>query len=200
MDLEHDSHRITYKSPKIKNLFKVVNEYVKSTTVITSTGPDISQKPQAIRKELNFIDIVVRCNKFYCQKKHHIQDVIAVFMVADKSGNIKEIALPAGYCEDCNVYFVLEKTYEALKKFGNIMHRIIEYHIFSSGAYLNNPASADWAPYSPLRIAGYTVNVKDNLSNQQRHLILEYIVDSGILTKSGVLMYRNRQIASTFQK
>lgn len=41
-----------------------------------------------------------------------------------------------------------------------------------------------WADESPLKIAGYCVDAKTNLSEWERHTILEYVVESGILTKT----------------
>lgn len=58
------------------------------------------------RKEIEFVDVVVKCNTIACEEHHHVEDIVAVFMVA-KNGVVREVELPAGYCSDCECYFIL---------------------------------------------------------------------------------------------
>lgn len=140
------------------------------------------------RKEIEFVDVVVKCNTIACEENHHVEDVVAVFMVA-KNGVVREVEVPAGYCRECECYFILEETYKAVQGRGRLLCQLITVTVFNKLKNGQMEYTDRWADESPLKIAGYSVDAKTNLSEWERHTILEYVIESGILTKNRVLQY-----------
>ncbi len=54
----------------------------------------------------------------------------AVMQIADNYGHEREVRLPAGYCPKCKMYFILDKTYETLRRNGTPLCKVCdEKHI-----------------------------------------------------------------------
>ncbi len=121
------------------------------------------------------------------QKGHDYYDVIAtVPVLADKQ--TKDIEFPAKYCQNCNVYYVTQKTYHDLKNRGKVLCQLMtpeEYKKYKNG--FNN---AELSPQSPLRLFGYSVAQNGPSANERRNL-LKWIIKNGILTKERVVSYLN---------
>lgn len=71
------------------------------------------------------------------------------------------------------------------------MHRIITNEEFQSGSYLNISYDDGLAEESILHQMGYNVGKTDNLSDSQRWIILECMVDNNIASKSKIVAYLN---------
>ena len=69
------------------------------------------------RNIIKIKDFAVRRSTFMCvNKQHFIQDIEAVFKIIDKNANIHEETVSAGFCPYCNIYFIMESTYQELRK------------------------------------------------------------------------------------
>ena len=73
--------------------------------------------------------------------------------------------------ENRNVVILSEKEYKALENKEEVLD------------------TRNWRDKSPLAMWGYSVNKRDDYTDDQRHAILEDIVDSGAMTKDRVLSY-----------
>ena len=103
-------------------------------------------------------------------KNHHLHRIKALICL-DTGDSVKEVATEALYCQECNHYFISEVEYEKLCKQGRVCSRVItliEYKKISESGYHS------WAKKSLLRSYVYTVNVQDNLSDDERHRILSF--------------------------
>ena len=138
---------------------------------------------------LTFTDVIVLSNTMKCYKNHNVEDVVAVFNVVDKEGKYFQEKVATTYCKECDVFFVHKADFKLMKCNRILLHRIIEEHTFVKGRYLDKDFKYDLADESPLFICGYNVNSKKNLSVIQRRIILEYVIDSKILTRGHVLAY-----------
>ncbi len=134
-----------------------------------------------------FTDFVVKSNSTYCNKNHKVEDIVAVFIVLTSEGKVIEVERAAAYCRECNVYFIQNVIYESLKKLGTIMHQVITEKVYLSEKYMDN--SYDLSDSSPLKRVGYSVGRDRGLSALQRRTILEYVVDSHLLSKDRVISY-----------
>lgn len=141
-----------------------------------------------VRKEIEFVDMVVKCHTISCENNHEIEDVTAVFTIV-RNGVISHVEVPAGYCKECDCYFILESAYKSIKQKGRLLCQVVTEAGFRRIKSGNANFSDTWAEESPLKIAGYNVDARQNLSTFERQLILEYIVDSGILTKNRIIIY-----------
>lgn len=126
------------------------------------------------------------------RKNHHVQDIQAVVTTISRQGTVSRITLPAGYCPDCNTYFIMDSVYQRIKHSGVPICRTMDEKAYTSG--LSDAADAD-SPYdhlaqeSVLRQLGYTVNQAEDLPAVQRRNILAAIVDYEVLTKSEIISY-----------
>ena len=134
-------------------------------------------------------DFFVRSNTFQCRNRlHSMQEVDALVDVLDNSNHIKNIKVAAGYCEQCNVYFIMDSVYQRLKSYGIILCRI------SDGKdYFNKSSSAGMhlSQESLLMQYGYNVSQVRGLSIEQRQKILALIVDNKIMSRNEIIGYLN---------
>ena len=134
-------------------------------------------------------DFVLRSSHFKCMyNSHKTVNIDAKVSIIDQNGNIKNKKIPAGYCASCKVYFILDSTYENLLKNGIPVCRIS-----SASSYLkektNTHDGMNLAEESILKQYGYTVAENESLSPAQRRKILSCLIDSGIMSKMGVISY-----------
>lgn len=123
-------------------------------------------------------DFLVRTSNAKClNKEHHLKRIKALICI-DNGISIKEKAIEALFCPKCNQYFISEVIFIELCKEGRLCCKVItleEYHeIKQVGYHL-------WAKQSLLRSYGYTVNSNDNLSDYQRHRILSFMIENGLI-------------------
>ena len=65
--------------------------------------------------DIGFHDLVVKCNVFHCiHKQHTITDITGIIHIKSDSGKEEQVKIPAGYCDDCNIFFILYSTYQQL--------------------------------------------------------------------------------------
>ncbi|MBQ0064722.1 MAG: hypothetical protein KBT48_03085, partial [Firmicutes bacterium] len=56
---------------------------------------------------------------------HKLVHLTAIVKVIDQAGNINEVYTPAYYCKTCSKYYILEESYDRLKKYGSPLCRIV---------------------------------------------------------------------------
>lgn len=131
-------------------------------------------------------DFLIRTNGMHCiNKEHHLQRIKARVCV-DNGNCIKEVAVEAMYCAECNQYFISEVEFEKLCRKGRICSRVItlmEYKKITEAGFHS------WAEKSLLRSYGYTVNAQDNLTDIERHRILSFVVENGIMKVEEIVYF-----------
>ena len=172
----------------------------------------VSQLPQPaktdkVHKHDNNIrvkDFVVRRTTFKCRhNEHQLQNIDAVIDIINKEGVIKQATVSAGYCPNCNVFFIMESTYQNLKMRGTPVCRVSD-----EKAYLSNSSFVNGmhlAQESILMQYGYTVSQGEGLTNARRRKILAVLIDNKILTKSDIISYldffiNQRKYQARFEK
>ena len=115
-----------------------------------------------------------------CERNHHpIEQATAVLM--DNNGN--DIELNVNHCKSCQKFFMDYTVYQHYReKYGVILGDI---RMLPNGEYSDN--SLDLAEASPLRLCGYSVSQKDNLSAAERQSIIQYCIESGVMDKGSVV-------------
>ena len=130
---------------------------------------------------------LVRTNTFKCVKNHGVEDIIAVFTVLSKSGNLVIVEAPAGHCTKCGIFYIHEYTYQRILSYGQPLCTVISEKQYTSGSYKR--MNAGMAQQSLLRMCGYTVSATEGLSDIERRRILDTIISNGIMTKYDVIEY-----------
>lgn len=144
-------------------------------TIPHLTGCDEDNTPS----EIQFVDFVVRVNLFNCNYGHHIEPLNAHVRILHSDGSISTENISAGYCQECNCYFILEPDFLLLQRKGVLLcHLMTEEEYRTKGEAIMS--GTDMKAQSVLRRCGYTVNAKDNLSEEQRRGILVQAVESGL--------------------
>ena len=132
-------------------------------------------------------DFIVRGNVFRCMhKSHQIQNVDAEVKVSLNNGEDKLFQISAGYCQQCNVYFIMESTYQELKRKGIILCRVTDSKTYAKGGFMNG---SKLAQESILMQYGYNVSQTVGLSARQRQKILAVMIDNKVLSKSEIISY-----------
>lgn len=130
---------------------------------------------------LAFGDFVVLFNKNSCiAKGHKIEDINAKIYTLGYDGSTLLNEIPAGYCQQCNQYFIETFQYEKLCNTGIPLCRVIK----SEHAKATSPDySKTLSEESILHQFGYNVSQEDNLSKKQRQTILACLIESGICNR-----------------
>lgn len=130
---------------------------------------------------------VVRCNVFHCMhESHKIKDIIALIDIIDDNGKKCVEKVPAGYCTECNLFFILESTFENLKKKGILLCKVTDIKSVNKFFHINGEKLAH---ESLLMQYGYSVSQINNLSEERRKKILAVIIDNEILSKIEIISY-----------
>ena len=191
------------------------DKFIKSTNItkkeilskMLETLESVNERVQCIDKKVSvlesqkkyvikFADFIVKTNVFKCNLNHQIKQVNAKVDIMQSNGSIINVTIPAGYCSECNCYFILQKDYDAVRKKGVILcQQITEEAYLKNGLSILNGESLK--PESLLHQCGYNVNATENLSELQRHEILRQVVDNGLYSISGICSFLDWKIATS---
>ena len=154
----------------------------------TQNGAIRQKTTKAGKKTVQIEDFVVRRSAFKCMhKEHSLQNIDAVISLVTNKGVITNTTVSAGYCQNCNVYFILESTYQMLKNKGTPLCRVSDEKTYLNGsAYVNGMKLAS---ESLLMQYGYNVSQQEGLTETRRHKILAVLIDNRIMTKSEIISY-----------
>ena len=147
------------------------------------------RKPQ--RHDNNNIeakDFVVRRSAFKCRyQEHSLQNIEGLIQIIDRNGNVSQVKVPAGYCANCNTFFIMESVYQSLKLKGIPVCRVSDEKAYLSGNVFAN--GMQLAQESVLMQYGYSVSQEEGLTSAARRKILALIVDHKILTRNEIIGY-----------
>lgn len=136
--------------------------------------------------QIEYVDFLIKGHIFKCMHGNHkIENIVAMVNV-DVNGQKEQIKIPAGYCSQCNVYFILESTYQKLKSKGIILCRITDEKIYWRRENINE---MQLAQESILRQYGYSVSQTENLTSVRRQRILAFMMDNKIMSKNEIISY-----------
>ena len=138
------------------------------------------------RQSIGIKDFVVRCNVFACVHKGHKIDNIDATIEIDEYDKRRHVNISAGYCRQCGTYFIMESTYQKLKKKGLILCRVSDEKTYRSSVYVNG---MQLAQQSVLMQYGYNVSQTEGLTQKERRKILAVIIDNKIMSKSEIISY-----------
>lgn len=172
-----------YNSNQIKPV--VTKRSVNEDSIKIKPISIMTQAEEKIRT-IGLKDFLVKGNTFKCtHQKHTIENVDAMINI-DIDGKVEQTRISAGYCEQCKVYFILDSTYQKLKKKGIILCRITDEKVYMKGGSVNG---TQLAQESILMQYGYNVSQTEGLTATRRQKILAVMIDNKILSKSEIISY-----------
>lgn len=146
-------------------------------------------------KRLQAKDVIIRTtNKNCIDVNHKLTELLAYVPVFVMNNGLQQFSVKAYYCESCQRYYILENTYKSLKVRGLICCRVIDSKDLKSNKFSN------WNTEHIIRQYGYNVNVNENLSEKQRHIILEFIIHNNILSRTEVIEHISWLIRSNIDR
>lgn len=178
----HDEFIARIKEHAEKILRKRNNVQVRS-----AENKKVNENAQAVQK-IGLKDFVVRGSVFKCMhKKHRIDNVDAIINI-DDDGKKRQIKISAGYCSQCRIYFILDSTYQNLKRQGMLLCRVTD-----EKRYMKSESTSEMklAQESLLMQYGYNVSKAEQLTSVARQKILAVIIDNKIMAKSEIISYLN---------
>ena len=147
---------------------------------------EITSKSEPSLPEIGLKDFVVRANVFKCMhNKHKIDNVVAMINI-DDHGKRKQIKISAAYCSQRKTYFIMDSTYQNLKKKGMVWWRVTDEKNYMKSGYINGMKLAQ---ESLLMQYGYNVSQTEGLTATGRQKILAVIIDNKIMSKSEIISY-----------
>ena len=184
-DVDITAHRKYYSyTPSIYEEFEAEEDQIVHEEEDSSKDESSSDVEEPITTD--YRTIFIR-NRNTCAESGHDTKAVRVIVDVFWGNEVHPINVPATFCEECQIYFIEEKVYQDLSRRGRIMRQVMtlnEYYEYkSSNAFMN------YSPKSILNILGYNVNKQDNLSESERHIILDYIISSGALSRQNTIQY-----------
>lgn len=182
-------------SAELKNLKKKFRTRSKTIQMIPAPKHRTAQSASKTIKQseeslISFKNFVIRRSVFKCKNAgHRLQNITGIVKIMNRKGEIEDAYIPAGYCPNCDRYFIMEITYQALKSKGVILCRVSDEKTYlnSSGDYYFD--SSSMAQKSILKQCGYSVAENSYLTSDGRKKLLCMIIDNGILRSSEVISY-----------
>ena len=142
--------------------------------------------------QIEYNHFIIRTTLFRCCKNHSLEEVIGLLNIITPTG-IKIIErIPCAYCKDCNCFYMLDSEYKRISAKGILLCQIITYEQYCTMGVLD---ISKWSSESILKHNGYNVQATKNLSDEQRQVILQNIIDNKILSAHGIVSYINVFIA-----
>lgn len=134
--------------------------------------------------------LIVRRDMFTCLSKGHvIESMFADIPVASVHG-LENRPVEIQYCRTENKFFMFESDFRE-----NLYDRYDRRNVLKTFVYEGRnwgyafSTNLEWAERSPLNIAGYNVNQDEDLSDAERHRILDEIIELGVLDPATVKSY-----------
>ena len=121
---------------------------------------------------------LITCHK----KKHSVES--ATGLLWGKNDTV--IKLNTNYCPQCKKHFLSYNEYLHYRKIYGVL---LGNFKITNGSF--DSPDYDMAEESPLHLCGYSVNQTENLTTNERHEILQYLIDSKILSKPEIISYLN---------
>lgn len=143
-------------------------------------------------------DFVIRTSVLSCMyKQHSIVNIDAVIKTVDHKGAISDKVVPAGYCQQCQKFFILEDDFRKLNVNVELLCNVIEEKSYRANYNRKNYFDnlSEWPEESILRKCGYTVSQKAGLGSPERWKVLANVIDHDVLSKIEIQSHIRKQIS-----
>lgn len=160
--------------------YKYEKEIVENRECNFQTQEIISEKSIDDYKIIDFKNIIVKSSIKKCDNPDHVTKIVngIFFILLNKTGEIKMKIVPMVYCKNCNMYFMYDYEYDALKMEGKPLCRIHDRIQKNKAGEIFSQLSTE----SIFKICGYTVDANEGMSSQARKKLLEFLINRKIVT------------------
>ena len=183
------SNEQKYEYDEIKNCCEAY-EYFKEQQRIAKEGVGEKTVEGKPRRNFEIGSVIVKTQSIKCQKEHTLEDWAGQVSVMNDYGEIQKFLVPITYCLNEDVWFMFDIDYQKLERYGKILCRVVDYHNYEKhGIRYYYGMSDDLAAKSVLKMLGYSVAKKDDLSPEQRQKILTVAIENGVMNKYEIISF-----------
>ena len=155
--------------------------------------PEIPMPTVLPKKQIQGMSAIVQANMTGCiDQMHHVELVLGIVTVIDRSGKKITLEVPCSYCQECNRFYMSEYELEYIFHQGIPTCQVVNKDVFW---HHGNAASVESSAESILKVNGYNVQRASGLSSEERQQILQRIIDEGILSAQLIDAYLDMFIA-----
>lgn len=141
---------------------------------------------QGIEKhEIGIRDFIVKTTSYRCAHHGHELEKINALVKVNTGSEIKTVTANAMYCQECDEYYLSEEEYKRIKKMGTLCHKVITEDEYLSA----RDDYSIWESKSLLASYGYSANENDDLSDKERHSIINFVIDNDLWNAKQVLSH-----------
>lgn len=143
--------------------------------------------------EIGSSDFLVRTNLFRCYHKEHlVEEILGVVKIVTSKGDSVTREVSCAYCPECHCFYMLQSQFNKLSEAGIILCQLIEKDEYYGSGKLGD---FNVASESLLMHNGYNVKANNGLTDIQRKIILQNIMDNNILSPHRISSYLDMFIA-----
>lgn len=142
-------------------------------------------------RKINYTDVIVVNTTLHCRlNEHFIKPYKGLVDILKEDGKIEEYHTYVGYCAQCGTYQVFQNDFNDMLAHGKPLCRIIQIN------ELDVESSKKKIPFryksqSVLYAMGYTVNAIDDLSTEERQVILDKAIQKKLVTVHDTMDFLN---------
>lgn len=170
---------------------KDVAQPEKSSAVV-SNQPISKERTPANDKDrvIGITDLLLKRSTLCClHSQHTLIDLHVKAQVVTKNGTIDTITVPVGYCEECDLLFIMKDVLTQVKKRGTLLCRVMDLRTYRESNGWSS--TTNFSESSILMQYGYNVNAQQDLAPIERRCILAKLMDEKILSRGDILSYLN---------
>ena len=183
-----------YNEP-LRSLKDKRDRYEKITEAIKVLLSENNGLPEFILKysyseidEVDYQNFFIYVNEVPCKRDGHKHErIYAGIPILSFDGERTKYIVKAVYCKTCAAYYFSNESYRKIKEKGFPLCQIISYNQFL--IYSNTDMSSGLSEKSILNIMGYNVNKQSNLSEFDRHAILDRVISLNIMSKDEIISF-----------
>ncbi len=185
---------VTMSADEMQLLFDAIGEELdlfedEDTYSSENDFDEDGEEEDPVQEEIDYRSFFVHGYDGRCNKDGHYnqEEVIAVIQILSRDMTVKEVEVPAVFCQKCNAYYISEQDYLRIAGKGRLLCQLMSVEEYNK--YKKEMQFGDLKPQSILHIIGYNVSAVDNFSDLYRQRILSFAIDSGIITKKNAIGY-----------
>lgn len=161
-----------------------VCDYVIDEIDISKTNLQIIKDYYFKIPQIDIEQVIVLKNSLPCSSQHHTRDLTAKIPILDENCESQYVEVRASYCFDCKRFTILKDDFDKISDI--VTCKVVD----ETSTYKNDSTEQTHEQendVSILKLYGYNVQTKKNISDQQRHIILSSIIEAGIMTRRQVI-------------
>lgn len=178
----------------VKNRCSAVGEYLSHyrNTKLQNNNINIQERPKEYKvltdERISSQALIIRKHSFSAKERSSLEEVCAVFYVVKYDGAIIDICAPAFHLEGSNDYYIFDEDFISIENYGTPLCRRVDYDVYVRQRETDNDYS-HLAEEGLLHSLGYNVDARVNLSEEQRHGVLAFAIESGFMSKDQVISF-----------